>query len=189
MYPHSLTKELSSARRRNRILTRRLGGAAGGAASSEEEQEEEVSTEPPQAPSAPCTAKAASPAAKSPAKGAIPQRPDAPSTAALSTPETSAAGHATPAQSSPGLEKQDYLSLLAKKGQSSLLRRLVFPSSIEEYLAEYLKYQAGSATTGRVYESALSKLSQVRAFIYYMVQNKKELWKWLFLSDTETIRR
>lgn len=89
---------------------------------------------------------------------------------------------------SPG-QPSDYESLLNKKGRASLLRKIIFPKSIEEYLNEYQKYQAGAAATARRVETAQSKVSRVRAFLYFLSRKKQNLYTWAFMADMDAVRQ
>ncbi|KAL2102378.1 hypothetical protein ACEWY4_001546 [Coilia grayii] len=82
-----------------------------------------------------------------------------------------------------------YQALLEKKGRANILRKIVFPKSIEDSLNEYRSYQAGAAATGRRAESAQSKVTRVRAFLYFLARQKKDLWNWMFMADMDGVRR
>lgn len=76
-----------------------------------------------------------------------------------------------------------------ERGRASVLRKIIFPKSIEEYLDEYQRFQAGAAASGRRAESTKSKVSREKAFLYSLSRKKRDLYTWLFMSDLDDVRR
>ncbi|KAL2102329.1 hypothetical protein ACEWY4_001497 [Coilia grayii] len=102
---------------------------------------------------------------------------------------TPASCSAAPVPSCSDSASGQYQALLEKKGRANILRKIVFPKSIVDSLNEYRSYQAGAAATGRRAESAQSKVSRVRAFLYFLARQKKDLWNWMFMADMDGVRR
>ncbi|XP_075938455.1 uncharacterized protein LOC142939013 isoform X2 [Anarhichas minor] len=99
-----------------------------------------------------------------------------------------------PAAEEPAAEKaqvdkdQNIKRLFRGSGRSSGMRSLVFSKSIDEYLEEYKRFHQGSAPTAKQKENALSMVSRVKSFIFFMAWGNKELCSWKFLHNPEGIR-
>ena len=207
----SLKKELEAVRHENRLLKRRSsrsqrrGSGKSPAADTEVsesapaevaesgagEASEALRAEVTETATAPLPLPAEPEPGPSKSKGRVKEakKPKPLSKRADPGPSSSSSSSAQPEVPGPPSSEPHYEALLEKKGRASMLRKITFPSSIEEYLNEYQKYQAGAAPVGRNAEAAQSKVSRVRSFLYFMAQSKQDLWQWLFLGDTDKVRR
>ncbi|XP_031167370.1 uncharacterized protein LOC116058682 isoform X7 [Sander lucioperca] len=80
-------------------------------------------------------------------------------------------------------------NLFQGSGRSPGMRNLKFPPSIENYLRDYQRYHEGSCPTAKQLENALSKVSRVRSFIFYLAKGQTELFSWLFLRNIDGIQK
>ncbi|XP_041929933.1 uncharacterized protein LOC121694073 [Alosa sapidissima] len=113
------------------------------------------------------------------------------STTAAATPAAAklAAAKLATATTAAATTETEFEDVSKGKGRASGLRNIKFPESIEAYLAEYQAHHSGTASSGRARETALSKVSRVRSFLFFLAQRKKDVWNWLFLDNPGGLRR
>ncbi|XP_035479713.1 uncharacterized protein LOC118299797 isoform X3 [Scophthalmus maximus] len=65
-------------------------------------------------------------------------------------------------------------------GRGNLMRRITLPASMEEYLQTYRAHHEGLDPMTKMKENAVSKVSRVKTFLFYMGHNVSRLSDCLF---------